>query len=108
MKGQTVIHANQFGYVSRCNCCQDLQLCLGNVVLTLGKSDFTNFKRCFFELNDPTTVRLHRTGRIKRYSFHTSYSDLTLSLSKKEYRLTVDLLNLAELDNVINGQLEIL
>lgn len=105
MKGHTVIHANQFGYVARCNCCQELQLCLGNIVLVLGTNDFANFKRCFFELNDRDSARLHRDGRIKRYSFLTSYSDLTLSLSENEYRLTEDLLNMAELDNVIKNEL---
>jgi len=105
MKGHTVIHSNQFGYVSRCNCCGELQLCLGNVVLVLSKSDFANFKRSFFELNDLASVKLHRAGSIERYTFLTSYSDLTLSLSQKEFRLTSDLLNLAELDQVINNEL---
>ena len=105
MKGHTLIHSNQFGYVSRCNCCKHLQLCLGNVVLVLGESDFFNFKRSFFELNDVAMVKLHRDGRIKRYSFLTSYSDLTLSLSSKEYHLTEDLLNLAEMDHVIDNEL---
>lgn len=106
MKNHTIIHANSFGYVSRCRCCSELQLCLGNMVLVLGESDFINFKRSFFELNDKNTLRTHRCGKVKRYTFLTSYSDLTLSLSLREFQMTEDLLNLAELDNVIIGQLK--
>lgn len=102
----TVIHANAFGYVSRCNCCKDLQLCLGNIILVLGQNDFMNFKTNFFELNDIGTARLHRNGRAKRYTVLTSYSDLTLSLSLREFELTSDLLNLAELNFMISKELE--
>ncbi|MCJ8289192.1 MAG: hypothetical protein HRT58_08520 [Crocinitomicaceae bacterium] len=105
MKNHTIIHTNPFGYISRCNCCQDLQLCLGNVVLVLGESDFANFKRSFFELNDFNSVRVHREGRVKRFTFLTSYSDMTLSLSKQEFHFTEDLLNIAELDAIINREL---
>ena len=105
MSYNRVIHTNAFGYVSRCNCCRDLQLCLGNIVLVLGESDFANFKLSFFELNDANSTRIHRVGRIERFIFLTSYSDLTLSLSKQEYQLTEDLLNMAELDCVILNEL---
>ena len=102
----TVIHANSFGYVSRCNCCRDLQLCLGNIVLVLGQNDFESFRSNFFELNDIETARLHRDGQSKRYTIMTSYTDLTLSLSIREFELTADLLNLAELDFMISEELE--
>jgi len=105
MSYHRVIHTNAFGYVARCNCCKDLQLCLGNIVLVLGESDFVNFKRSFFQLNDSNSLRMHRAGRIERYTFLTSYSDLTLSLSTQEWRLTEDLLNMAEMDSVIQDEL---
>lgn len=105
MSYHTVIHTNKFGYVSRCNCCKELQFCFGNIVLVLGESDFANFKRSFFELNDSNSLRIHRTGRVKRFIFLTSFSDLTLSLSKQEYHLTEDLLNMAELDTMIKDEL---
>ncbi len=93
----TLIHSNSFGYISQCNCCQDLQMCFGNLILVLGQSDFINFKSSFFGLNNINTASVHRTGKTTRYSIMTSYSDITLSLSQKEYEMTSDLLNLAEM-----------
>lgn len=106
MEGHTIIHANAFGYISRCNCCKDLQLCIGNIVLVFGRNDFMNFKSSFFELNDIDMARLHRKGRMKRYTIMTSYSDLTLSLSRREFELTSDLLNMAEVNFLIEEELK--
>ena len=105
MKSHSIIHKNPFGYISRCNCCHDLQLCLGNMVLVLNEEDFSDFKTSFFKLNDIETVSIHRDGQMKRYTLQTAYTDLTLSLSKREYDYTSDLLNLAGLSLVYNIKL---
>ena len=101
----SLIHSNSFGYISQCNCCKDLQMCFGNLILVLGQSDFINFKASFFGLNNIHTAAIHRTGKITRYSIMTSYSDITLSLSKKEYEMASDLLNLAEMRLFITNEL---
>lgn len=103
----TVIHSNAFGYISRCNCCKDLQLCIGNLILVFDQDEFAQFKASFFALNNIDNVRVHRIGRLERYTIMTSYSDLTLSLSKQEFVFTEDLLNVTELDSVINHELNL-
>jgi len=105
MESHSIIHKNPFGYISRCDCCSDIQLCLGNMVLVMTEEDFEDFKFTFFKLNDIETAPLHRDGRFKRYSMQTSFKDLTLSLSLREYEWTSDLLNLASLSIICNANL---
>ncbi|MCH2231282.1 MAG: hypothetical protein MK105_13150 [Crocinitomicaceae bacterium] len=93
----TLIHSNSFGYISQCNCCQELQLCFGNLILVLEQSDFVIFKSSFFGLNNISSASIHRADKTTRYSIMTSYPDITLSLSKHEFEMASDLLNLAEI-----------
>jgi hypothetical protein len=75
------------------------------MVLVLNEEDFNDFKTSFFTLNDIDNARVHRDGENKRYTLQTSFTDLTLSLSKKEYDWTSDLLNLASLSIMCNASM---
>ncbi|GAB5417652.1 MAG: hypothetical protein Crog4KO_26380 [Crocinitomicaceae bacterium] len=95
---QKMIHSNGFGYIAKCSCCQDIQCCFGTVIFTLNRNEFAAFKSDFFKKGGMEKAILHREGSIKRYVFDTAFSDLKLSLSKKEHALTEDLLNIAGLE----------
>ena len=105
-EAHTIIFKNRFGYVSRCNCCRDMQLCLGNMVLAFNEEDFNDFKSSFFALNDPENLQLHINGKIKRFTIHTSFTDLTLSLSEKEYEWTSEILNMAYMSMYCEAEME--
>jgi hypothetical protein len=74
------------------------------MVLVMTEEDFEDFKFTFFHLNDIETAPLHRDERFKRYTMQTSFKDLTLSLSVREYEWTSDLLNLANLSILCNAK----
>lgn len=93
---KNILHCNELGYVSQCDCCNDIHLCIGNLALSLSRTDFFLFKKNFFELNDLTALRLHKNSKEPRFLFVTSFSDLSLSLSKSEYKLCCDLLQVSQ------------
>ena len=105
-ESHTVIFKNPFGYVARCKCCRDVRLCLGNMLLSFNEEDFHDFKSSFFALNDFEDLQLHIEGKIRRYILHTSFTDLTLSLSKKEYEWTSEILNMAYLSMYCEAEMQ--
>ena len=106
-ESHTVIFKNPFGYVSRCNCCRDVQLCLGNMILVFNEDDFNDFKSSFFGLNNVDDLQLHINGKIQRFTIHTSFTDLTLSLSKREYQWTSEILNMAYMSMYCEQEVEL-
>ena len=102
---QKMIHSNGFGYIAKCRCCHDVQCCMGNVIFTFDRHDFRLFREGFFKSGGVESAQIHREGSIKRYVIETGFSDLKLSLSKKEYAQASDLLNMAELEFQLEDQL---
>ncbi len=100
-----MIHSNGFGYIAKCQCCQNLQCCFGNVILTFSKTEFRSFKEGIFQTSEIESARLHREGSITRYVIETGFVDLKLSLSEKEFSQASDLLNMAEIEFQLVDQL---
>lgn len=104
LRKKDIIHSNNFGYISQCSCCQRITLCLGNVILVFERDEFFCFKEDFFTINDLDSVPQHNLLH-KRFLFQTSYDDVLLSLSAKEYEKTCDLLNLGAIHLMIEEQI---
>jgi len=80
---------------------------MGTVILTFNREDFETFRTGFFGGEGIEFAPKHREGRITRYVVDTAFSDLKLSLSKNEYSLAADLLNMAELEFQLEDELNL-
>lgn len=104
---QKMIHSNRFGYISKCGCCKNIQCSFGTIILTLKKKGFEAFKEHFFRYDEIESAPLDRDGIVNRYIIDTPCEDLKLSLSKQEYKLVADLLNMASLEFLVEEELNV-
>ena len=45
-KKDTILHQTQNGYVLKCNCCNEIQIAFGNIILKNDYEQFITFKQC--------------------------------------------------------------
>jgi len=100
-----LIHSNRFGYITKCRCCQEIQCSFGTIILMFTRSDFEAFREHFFRFKEIESAPLHRDGIENRYVIDTSCVGLKLSLSRQEYNLVADLLNMASLEFQLEDEL---
>jgi hypothetical protein len=43
-----VLHQNSFGHIAKCRCYQEIQICLGNVILTFSEQEYLEFDAFFY------------------------------------------------------------
>ncbi len=87
-KSHTVLHQNDIGQVTKCNCCEQLQILVGTTLMTLNQKDFD---ACFSSLNK-LAENLESTDHVETIYLRTPSNDVYITLSQKQFFKTIDLL----------------
>jgi hypothetical protein len=106
MKGQKtmeILHKNKFGHIAKCQCCEELQLNLGNVLLTFSENDYLKFDNFFDEIRADIVTNKSRINSKKKYVIVTNYNGLVLSLTHDELLNTMELLNFSTIMISVNN-----
>jgi hypothetical protein len=98
----TVLHYNDFGNIAKCNCCQDIQLSLGNVILSFSEEEYHQFDSFFDEIRIDFEIEKPSKSCSKKYVIVTNHKGITLSLSYVDLSNTIELLNFSTLMLSIN------
>lgn len=101
-KSMEILHENDFGYISKCNCCDDLQLNFGNVIISLSEEEYLEFDTFFNEIRKDFNIEKEDVGFNRKYIIHSNLNGLTLSFSNKELQKTIELLNFSTLMLSVN------
>lgn len=104
-KTMKILHENDFGHIAKCPCCEELQVALGNVLLTFSESDYLQFDNFFDEIRaDIVTEKLSKNSKNskRKYVIVTNYNGLVLSLTYPELLNTMELLNFSTMIIFIN------
>lgn len=104
MKKQSIkiLHKNNFGNIAECRCCKELQLSLGNVILTFSEEEYIQFDNFFDEIREDFATEKPTQNNQKKYVIVTNYKGLVLSLSYRELYDTIELLNFSTIMLSIN------
>lgn len=94
-----VLHQNNIGKVTKCNCCEKLQVLIGTTLMTLNQEDFES---CLSSLSD-LAYDLKRKNHIQTIYLRTPSNAVYITLSQHQFLDTIDLLKGASLMLEING-----
>jgi len=97
-----VLHHNRFGNIAKCECCQDLQLSLGNVILTFSEEEYYEFDSFFNEIREDFETEKPNENCSKKYVIVTNHKGIILSLSFQELFNTIELLNFSTIMLSVN------
>ena len=86
-----IVHNNEFGYIGKCPCCNEIQFCLGNIVSFMPEPDFLKLYNSFRKIDDNVADRSLMMPNGKRIMLRTPVDNFLLSLSINEFRLVMDL-----------------
>lgn len=89
------IHENSFGSISKCPCCEDIQVTLGNVVLTFSEEEYVEFDLFFDEIRRDFETLEGKTAQ--KYIIRTNRNGLALSLTHQELEATLELFNFSKI-----------
>ncbi len=96
-----ILHENEYGHIAICDCCGDIQLCLGNVLMTLNQEEYQDFNRVFREISFYMDIRgseiMDRT-----FVVNTKNKDVKISFTYEDLAHTVELLNCSNLMMSVN------
>lgn len=104
MRKQTmkILHENDFGNIAKCECCQELQLCLGSVILTFSEEEYLEFDNFFDEIRKDFATENPTQNRSKKYVVVTNHKGLVLSFTYQELYNAIELLNFSTLMLSVN------
>jgi len=102
-----VLHHNFFGNISKCNCCNNLQLTIGNVIIPLTEEEYFEFDEFFDEVREDFKTEKKTNSKRKEYVVRTSVDNLILVFSYQELRATLELLTFATLMLTVNKLTEV-
>lgn len=88
-----LLHKNDFGNISKCKCCNELQLNLGNIILTFTEREYLEFDYFFNDIREDFATEEPSNNNEKKYVVVTNHKGLVLSLSYQELYSTIELLN---------------
>jgi|GEM_PF-5942945 len=92
-----ILDENEMGWISKCNCCGEIQVSLGTVLLHLPEAEFRPFARSFIKVgNCPmqgSGIEHPRLGN-DRVLIQTPVQNLHLSFSRKEFNKLAVLLEM--------------
>ena len=97
-----ILHENAFGYVAKCKCCNDLQLGLGNIVLTFTEAEYKQFDLFFDEVREVFETEKNMKCSNQKYFIRTNYNGMVLSFTYQELRNTIELLNFSNVMLCVN------
>ena len=97
-----VLHENKFGHIARCQCCQELQIKLGNVVLSFSDDQYSQFDNFFNEIREDIFTEKLCFKKNRRYVVVTNYKGVVLSLTHTELLDTIELLNFSTMMISVN------
>ena len=101
-KTMKILHENEFGNIAKCRCCQELQLSLGNVLLTFSEKEYIQFDSFFNEIREDFATEKPTNNCNRKYVVVTNHKDLVLSLSYQELWNTIELLNFSTIMLSVN------
>jgi len=104
----TLLHENNFGYIAKCNCCTEIKVSLGNIILSLTEQEFRDFDTFFDKIRiDFEKDKKNKDGQNnRRYYIKTYFNELILSFSYQELSETIELLNFSNIMLSVNKQME--
>jgi hypothetical protein len=97
-----ILHNNNFGNIAKCTCCNDLQLTLGNVLISFTEEEYLDFDLFFDEVRIDFKNEIEKGDYNKDYVIRTNKDNLTLLFSYQELKDTIELLNFSTLMLVVN------
>ena len=97
-----VLHKNDFGYIAKCNCCNQLQLCLGNMIRTFTADEYAEFDLFFNEIRAYFSTEKNDKDPIRKYIIQTNLNGLILGFSYQELQDTIELLNFSNIMLSVN------
>ncbi len=97
-----ILHENDFGNIAKCHCCQELQLSLGNVILTFSEEEYLQFDNFFNEIREDFATEKPTPNEHRKYVVTTNHKELVLAFSYKELQDTIELLNFSTIMLSVN------
>ena len=97
-----ILHENEFGNIAKCRCCQELQLSLGNVLLTFSEEEYIQFDSFFNEIREDFATEKPTNNCNRKYVVVTNHQGLVLSFSYRELWNTIELLNFSSIMLSVN------
>lgn len=97
-----ILHENDFGNVAKCKCCNDLQLSLGNILLTFSEEEYFLFDSFFDEIRQDFATEKPTNNCNRKYVIVTNHKGLVFSLSYRELSKTIELLNFSSMMLSVN------
>lgn len=91
-----VIHQNEVGYIGMCPCCGDIQMSMGNLVLSMTAQEFQEFCTHFDEIRKELHVNMTEDYFGSRYVVKTNIEGVFLSHSVREFERILELLDCAK------------
>jgi hypothetical protein len=94
-----VLHQNEFGFVSQCQGCGDMQIALGNFLLSLPMAQFSAFVSSVraIEKNAQDRDASHQPlYQFRPYLIKTPVYHLYVAFSEEEYSQALEVLSMAE------------
>jgi len=98
-----VLHENNFGHIAKCKCCGEIQVGLGNALLTFSEKEFQEFDYFF---NDIRAYITSSNPDDRKFTIQTKSKGVNLYLSYLELVNAVDLLDNAKIMMMVNGLLK--
>ena len=101
-KTHDILHQNSIGQVTRCNCCNKIQILIGTTLMTVNRIDFDS---CFNSLNQLAT-NFESATHVQKIYLRTPSNHVYIALSQTQFFEAIDLLKgasvLLEVKEILN------
>ena len=92
-----ILHQNEFGYVGKCPCCDEIQFSFGNVLSHVPLKGFIALNKGLNKKYKSIQSEMYKMPDGKKTLIQTSASEVIVSLSKKELETLIELFDQAVL-----------
>ena len=92
-----VIHENEIGFITRCTHCDELQICLGNLMNSMPVKAFPCLVKAFRYLDHCEHVHRnaeHKLYEKRPYILRTPIDSIFIAFTKTEFEDALELLNM--------------
>ncbi|GAB4254810.1 MAG: hypothetical protein Kow0079_11330 [Vicingaceae bacterium] len=90
----TILHENELGAIAQCNCCNEIQINIEHMVLTITKEEYSNFS---YLVNKISLNEINENDISKQFVLVTPLKGVAFKLSFHELFLFKELIDVSNL-----------
>lgn len=93
----TILHENNFGHIMKCDSCNEIQICLGNIITNVSTDGFYGMKKVINQISIDRADRGFDYCPRMKVMIKTPVEQLWIAFTKKEFEMTSELFEMSNI-----------